>query len=62
MVRRAVATKIGALVQVIEKEYVLSESIQNLKQLIQDEQDLVRVFALNSLNKIAKVLNKDENK
>ncbi|EGR34046.1 protein phosphatase 2 regulatory subunit A, alpha isoform, putative [Ichthyophthirius multifiliis] len=62
MVRRVVAQKIGEFSTVIEKEYVLSSLIQSVKQLISDEQDLVRVLVLNSLKLIAKVLKKDENK
>ncbi|EGR33470.1 phosphorylase phosphatase, putative [Ichthyophthirius multifiliis] len=62
MVRRAIAQKIGELAIVIEKEYVLNQLIQSVKQLISDEQDLVRVLVLNSLKLIAKVLKKDENK
>lgn len=46
----------------IEKEYVISDLIGCLKQLIADEQDLVRVLGLNSLKQVAKVLRKDENK
>ncbi|KAL4433336.1 hypothetical protein ABPG74_017440 [Tetrahymena malaccensis] len=62
MVRRAVASKIGELATVIEKEYVLTDLIQSVKQLISDEQDMVRVLGLNSLKLVAKVLRKDENK
>lgn len=37
MVRRAVAVKIGDLAQFIEKEFVLTDLIQSIKQLISDE-------------------------
>eukprot|EP00825_Cyclidium_porcatum_P001190 TRINITY_DN1053_c0_g1_i3.p1 TRINITY_DN1053_c0_g1~~TRINITY_DN1053_c0_g1_i3.p1 ORF type:complete len:415 (-),score=96.13 TRINITY_DN1053_c0_g1_i3:34-1278(-) len=62
MVRRCVASKIGEFALVVEKEYVVTELIQSVKQLIQDEQDQVRVLGLNSLKLVAKVLTKEENK
>lgn len=53
MVRRAVAIKIGNFATVVEKEHVLNEFILNIKQLIQDDQDQVRVLGLDSLKQVA---------
>jgi len=50
------------LANIIEKEFIISDLVANLKQLISDEQDLVRVLGLNSLVNVAKRLNIDENK
>ena len=50
------------LAQVIEKEFVLTDLISSIKQLMSDEQDMVRVRGLQSLKMVAKVLKKDENK
>eukprot|EP01016_Furgasonia_blochmanni_P041612 TRINITY_DN542_c0_g1_i13.p1 TRINITY_DN542_c0_g1~~TRINITY_DN542_c0_g1_i13.p1 ORF type:complete len:580 (+),score=152.85 TRINITY_DN542_c0_g1_i13:214-1953(+) len=62
MVRRAIAAKIGEFSRYVEKEYIISEFIGILKQLASDEQDSVRVICLDSLQQVAKILNKDENK
>lgn len=62
MIRRAIASKIGHLAMYVEKEIVVSEFIPIFKQLSSDEQDSVRVLCLDSLNLIAKTLNRDENR
>lgn len=62
MVRRVIATKIGEMAQVYEKENVISDLIPSFKQLSADDQDLVRVLCLDSLKSLAKVLSRDDNK
>lgn len=61
MVRRAVASRIGDLAAKVEKD-VLFDLIGIFKQLTGDEQDSVKMLCLESLQQIAKILNKDENK
>jgi serine/threonine-protein phosphatase 2A regulatory subunit A len=62
MVRRVIATKIGEMAQVYEKENIVSDLIPSFKQLSADDQDLVRVLCLDSLKSLAKVLSRDDNK
>lgn len=62
MVRRALASKIGELANVVEKDFVIGELITNFKALAGDDMDQVRVLCLDSLKTLAHLLNKDENK
>ena len=62
MVRRVIATKIGEMAQVYEKEFIVSDLIPAFKQLSNDDQDLVRVLCLDSLNALARVLSREDNK
>jgi serine/threonine-protein phosphatase 2A regulatory subunit A len=62
MVRRAIASKIGEFATFVEKDIVINELIPIFKQLSTDEQDSVKVLALESLKSIAKILNASENK
>lgn len=59
MVRRVIATKIGEMALVYEKEHIINDLITSFKQLSTDEQDLVRVLCLDSLKALAKVLTRD---
>lgn len=59
MVRRVIATKIGEMALVYEKEHIINDLITSFKQLSTDEQDLVRVLCLDSLKALAKVLSRD---
>jgi len=51
MVRRAIASKIGEFSTFVEKDIVINELIPIFKQLSTDEQDSVKVLALESLKK-----------
>lgn len=62
MVRRVIAIKIGEMATVYEKEFIVSDLIPAFKQLSNDDQDLVRVLCLDSLNALAKVLSREDNK
>lgn len=50
------------LAQSMEKDLVISAIMPLFKQLSADDQDSVRILCLESLKKLAKVMNKDENK
>jgi serine/threonine-protein phosphatase 2A regulatory subunit A len=58
MVRRVIAIKIGEMATVYEKEYIVADLIPAFKQLSTDDQDLVRVPCLDSLNSLARVLSR----
>jgi serine/threonine-protein phosphatase 2A regulatory subunit A len=58
MVRRVIAIKIGEMASVYEKEFIVSDLIPAFKQLSNDDQDLVRVLCLDSLNSLARVLSR----
>lgn len=62
MVRRAAVIEMGYFAKVIEKAYLISELIPDLRQLAQDEQDQVRTLCVDSMIEVAKLLNKEENK
>jgi serine/threonine-protein phosphatase 2A regulatory subunit A len=60
MVRRAAAAKFGELVKVVEMEHVKSELIPLFGSLAQDEQDSVRLLAVEACVVIAQLFNKHE--
>lgn len=62
MVRRAAVIEMGDFAKVIEKAYLISELIPDLRQLAQDEQDQVRTLCVDTMIEVAKLLNKEENK
>ncbi|CAG9321282.1 unnamed protein product [Blepharisma stoltei] len=62
MVRRAAVIEMGVFAKVIEKQFLISELIPDLRQLAQDEQDQVRTLCVDSLIEVSKLLNKEENK
>lgn len=62
MVRRAASKHIGAFAQAAEKEAVMSELLSIFTTLAGDEQDSVRLLAIENCTALAKVLNQDENR
>lgn len=56
MVRRAAATKFGEFAQVVELEYLKSDLIPMFVNLAQDEQDSVRLLAVEACVCIATLL------
>lgn len=56
MVKRAAATKLGELAQVVELEYLKSDLIPMFVHLAQDEQDSVRLLAVDACVSIATLL------
>jgi serine/threonine-protein phosphatase 2A regulatory subunit A len=48
MVRRAASTKLGELAQVVELEYLKTDLIPMFLSLTQDEQDSVRLLAVEA--------------
>ncbi|EGR29529.1 hypothetical protein IMG5_154170 [Ichthyophthirius multifiliis] len=61
IVRRAASQKIGQFSTVIEKENFLLNISKSLKNLMQDEQDIIRIYILDQLKLIVKILKKEEN-
>lgn len=62
MIRRACAQNFGKIAEIIEKPFVLSELMPIFQQLVQDEQDQIRVLCLESLVPIVAMLDMSENK
>lgn len=62
MVRRAAVAQMRNFAKVLEKSYLVSDFIHDLKNLSQDEQEQVRVLCIDSLIDVAKLLTKEENK
>ena len=62
MLQRVTATKIAEMCKVYEKEYVLSDLISILKHRSTDEQDQIRVLAVENFKEISRILSRDENK
>jgi serine/threonine-protein phosphatase 2A regulatory subunit A len=62
MLQRVTATKISDMCKVYEKEFVLSDLISILKHRSTDEQDQIRVLAVESFKEVARILTRDENK
>lgn len=60
MVRRAAASKLGELAKVLETEYVKSEVIQLWAQLASDEQDSVRLLAVEACVSISALLSHED--
>ena len=61
MVKKASAARIGKFANVVEKEFVISELIPVYKQLIKDEQDMIRILCIDSLVKFVEIFNKEDN-
>lgn len=62
LLQRVTAMKIPEMCHVYEKDYVVSDLISILKHRSTDEQDQIRVLAIESFKSISKVLTRDENK
>ena len=62
MVRRAAVAQMRNFAKVLEKSYLVSDFIHDLKNLLQDEQEQVRTLCIDSLIDVAKLLSKEENK
>lgn len=62
MVRRAAVIEMRKFARVLEKSYLVSDIIHDLRNLSQDEQDQVRTLCIDSLIEVAKLLSKEENK
>ncbi|CAG9311872.1 unnamed protein product [Blepharisma stoltei] len=62
MVRRAAVIEMGIFAKVVEKQFLISELIPDIRQLAQDEQDQVRTLCVDSMIEVARLLNKEENK
>jgi serine/threonine-protein phosphatase 2A regulatory subunit A len=60
MVRRAAAAKLGEFAKVLEPEFVKSEIISLWSSLAQDEQDSVRLLAVEACVAIAALLQNDD--
>jgi serine/threonine-protein phosphatase 2A regulatory subunit A len=60
MVRRAAAAKLGEFAKVLEPEFVKSEIISLWSSLAQDEQDSVRLLAVEACVSIAALLQNDD--
>lgn len=60
MVRRAAAGKLGEFAKVVELEYLKSDLIPTFVQMAQDEQDSVRLLAVEACVSIAQLLPQDE--
>jgi len=52
MVRRAAAAKLGEFAKVMELDYVKSELIPLFSHLAQDEQDSVRLLAIEACSQV----------
>ena len=59
LLQRVTATKISQMCKVYEKEYVLSDLISILKHRSTDEQDQIRVLAVESFKEVSKILTRD---
>ena len=53
MVRRAAASKLGEFAKVAEPEYLRQELVQQFNNLANDEQDSVRLLAIEAGNTMA---------
>ena len=60
MVRRAAAAKFGELVKVVELDHVKNELIPLFNNLAQDEQDSVRLLAVEACVVIASLFKHDD--
>ncbi|CAG2063386.1 unnamed protein product, partial [Timema podura] len=60
MVRRAAASKLGEFARVVEVEYLKSDLIPMFVNLAQDEQDSVRLLAVEACVSIASLLQQDD--
>lgn len=56
MVRRAVASNVGNLAGVVEGPKLLSDIVPVFEALAQDDQDNVRLLAVEQAGKVAKAL------
>ena len=61
MVRRAAASKMGELAKVISIEFLKEDVIPMFQSLAQDEQDSVRLLAVEASTSIAKILSEKDN-
>ena len=59
MVRRAAASKLGEFATVVEPENVKEDLIPMFQSLAQDEQDSVRLLAVEACASIANILTDD---
>lgn len=59
LLQRVTAMKIPEMCRVYEKDYVISDLISILKHRSTDEQDQIRVLAIESFKSISKVLTRD---
>lgn len=62
MIRRAVASGLGMLSQKMKNDLFISEFLPYLKNLVNDDQDSVRVLCIDSIVTISKAFTKDLNK
>ena len=62
MVRRAAVVEMGRFSRVLEKNFLVSDIIPDLRALAQDEQDQVRTLCIDGLIEVSKLLSKEENK
>lgn len=62
LLQRVTATKIPHMCRVYEKEFIITDLINILKHRSSDEQDQIRVLAVESFKEVAKFLTKEENK
>lgn len=60
MVRRAAAGKLGEFAKVVEVEYLKSDLIPMFVQMAQDDQDSVRLLAVEACVSIAQLLQQDD--
>ena len=61
MVKKAAASRLGRFSNVLSKEHVISDLIPVYKQLVKDEQDMIRILCIDSLVKLVECFNKEEN-
>lgn len=62
MVRRAAVMEMGKFSRVLEKNFLVSDIIPDLRALAQDEQDQVRTLCIDSLIEVSNLLSKEENR
>ena len=62
MIRRAVASGLGKLSQKMKADSFVQDMVPVLKVLVNDDQDSVRVLAIDSIVEISKVFTKELNK
>lgn len=60
MVRRAAASKFGEFAKVVEPEYLKTDLIPMFVSLAQDEQDSVRLLAVEACVSIASLLQQED--
>ena len=59
MVRRAAASYLGAFAQVVEKEHIIASIIPLFTALSQDDQDSVRLLAIENCCAVGNLLDED---